>query len=110
MANKIIVQTKHKFTEAGRWGIGLFMLSPVMGGIAYAVILHEAADRYSSGPGAAPLFLGLASIGFCAAIPLMLIGRASLHLAETIEGSDKADEIWADWSKMDSETMSKKHQ
>ncbi|MGI2032041.1 hypothetical protein ACRQ1B_06570 [Rhizobium panacihumi] len=95
---KIIVQTKHKFTEAGRWGIGLFIASPFASGIATLVILSQDSDRYSDPPVGAIIFLGLTTLTFCLSIPLLLIGRTSLHIAETIEGSEKADEIWNEWS------------
>lgn len=96
---KIIVQTKHKFTQLGVWGVVLFVASPIAAGFAYNWLLQESEKRYSANPEIAYLALVLAGIAFSVSIPMMLIGRASLHLAETIEGSDKADEIWQEWSK-----------
>lgn len=95
---KIIVQTKHKFTGMGQFGVALFVVAPIVTAIATPALLNELGRTYGSNPLVPALFLGLAGIGATISIPMMLIGRASLHLAETIEGSEKADEIWEGWS------------
>lgn len=99
MSRKLLVQTKHKFTNYGYLGVTLFIGGPIGIWIGYRWLFVELADRYS-GDLSGPYFLmALASIAISVGVPLMLVGRNSLHLAETHDNDEQAFKVWKEWDR-----------
>lgn len=99
MAKKLIVKTQHKFSGMGQLGAALFIVTPIATAITMPLLLRELARTYGGDVTGPAIVLFLAGFGATVSIPMMLIGRQSLHIAETVEDDGKADDLWSNWSK-----------
>lgn len=84
MALKYRIAGAQTFNKVGRVGVALFVICPVLSGLAGALTLDQMNKLYGEPAGPA-LFAIFFSLCYLASIPMLLIGRVQTYSVETIE-------------------------
>ena len=85
MARKFRITGAQKFTDTGRIGVWMFILSPAAAGLFYFWWLYEIAKPYDKIPGVAASLCFIASVAFFISIPLIVVGRTETFNIEVDE-------------------------
>lgn len=87
MAKTVKIKGFQHFTENGKIGMWLFIISPIVSAGCYVWWLREIAKSYGNTPGLAATIGFVAGVAFLVSIPLMLIGRSQTY---TVTSDDNA--------------------
>ncbi len=76
MSKVFKISARQKFTDDGKIGAYMFVISPILAAGLYAWMINEFSNRISGNPYLPATLLLLPSITFLISVPMMLIGRS----------------------------------
>lgn len=86
--SRILIKSKTKLNEVGRWGAGIFVCAPIIGSWFAARALTEAANAYTSQAEFFWFASAACGFGWLVGIVLLLVGKETV--SEALSGEEVA--------------------